>query len=293
MDRKYLTIAGAIVCVIVWGLTFLFSKHLMDYLTPVQLMTMRCLIAFAILWAVRPVWSFDIRTEWVFVLMAVFGNVLYFTTENLALTHTYTSEVCILTSMTSMMSLVLMHLVFRDPVGRGQTVGFIISLIGVALVAFNGSVVLDLDPVGDVLALASALSWAVYGVLLRRFGDGFDIVVLTRKMMFYGFLMGVMLILVEGEPFDPAYLVEPLNLVSLLFLGGLGSCMCFILWNRSVRTLGVIRSNVFLYAMPVVTLFAGHAVFGETITPMAVAGMVLVVSGMLMANGRPGKGDGA
>ena len=293
MDRKYLTIAGAIVCVIVWGLTFLFSKHLMDHLTPVQLMTMRCLIAFAILWAVRPVWSFDIRTEWVFVLMAVFGNVLYFTTENLALTHTYTSEVCILTSMTSMMSLVLMHLVFRDPVGRGQAVGFIISLVGVALVAFNGSVVLDLDPVGDVLALASALSWAVYGVLLRRFGDGFDIVVLTRKMMFYGFLMGVLLIMVEGEPFDPAHLVEPLNLVSLLFLGGLGSCMCFILWNRSVRTLGVIRSNVFLYAMPVVTLFAGHAVFGETITLMAIAGMVLVVSGMLMANGRPGKGDGA
>ena len=290
MDRRHLVTLGAMVCVVIWGLTFLFSKHLMVYFTPIQLMSMRCLLACAILWMVRPKWSFDLRTEWVFVLMAVFGNVLYFSTENLALTYTYTSEVCILTSMTSMMSLVLMHAVFKDSVGRMQVLGFVISLAGVVLVAFNGSVILNLDPIGDVLALASALSWAIYGVMLRGFDKGFDVVVMTRKMMFYGFLMGVILMIIEGEPFEPHHLLEPYNLFSLLFLGGLGSCMCFILWNRSVKVLGVIKSNIFIYAMPVVTLIAGHLVFDETITLMAVVGMVLVISGMLMANGRS-KGD--
>ena len=171
-----------------------------------------------------------------------------------------------------------------------QVLGFVISLAGVVLVAFNGSVILNLDPIGDVLALASALSWAIYGVMLRGFDKGFDVVVMTRKMMFYGFLMGVILMIIEGEPFEPHHLLEPYNLFSLLFLGGLGSCMCFILWNRSVKVLGVIKSNIFIYAMPVVTLIAGHLVFDETITLMAVVGMVLVISGMLMANGRS-KGD--
>lgn len=291
MNRTHLAAFGATICVIIWGVTFLFSKHLMTFFTPIQLMSMRCLIAFAILWVVRPRWSFDIRTEWIFILMAVFGNVIYFSTENLALTYTYTSEVCILTSMTSMMSLVLMHMVFKDSVGRMQVFGFILSLVGVVFVAFNGAVVLNLDPVGDVLALTSAFSWALYGVLLRRFGKDFDIVILTRKMMFYGFLMGVALILVEGETFDPTHLLDPMNLTSLLFLGGLGSCMCFILWNHSVRILGIIKSNIFIYAMPVVTLIAGHLVFDEVITLMAVVGMVLVISGMLMANGRSGDTD--
>ena len=286
MDRTHLAGIGATICVIIWGLTFLFSKHLMVFFTPIQLMTMRCLIAFAILWVVHPRWSFDIRTEWIFILMAVFGNVVYFSTENLALTYTYTSEVCILTSMTSMMSLVLMHVLFKDSVGKVQVMGFIISLIGVVLVAFNGSVILDLDPIGDVLALTSALSWAIYGVMLRWFDKDFDVMVLTRKMMFYGFLMGALLMIVEGEPFDPSHLMELDNLFSLVFLGGLGSCMCFVLWNRSVRVLGVIKSNIFIYAMPVVTLIAGHIVFDEIITVMAVVGMVLVISGMLMANGR-------
>ena len=54
MDRTHLAGIGATICVIIWGLTFLFSKHLMVFFTPIQLMTMRCLIAFAILWVVHP-----------------------------------------------------------------------------------------------------------------------------------------------------------------------------------------------------------------------------------------------
>lgn len=286
MGRTHLAMIGATFCVVIWGLTFIFSKHLMTYYTPTQLMSMRFLIAFVILWMVRPKWSFDIRTEWAFVLMALFGNVIYFLTENMALTYTYTSEVCILTSTTSMMSLVLMHLIFKDPVCKRQAIGFLLALIGVALVAFNGAIVLNLDPIGDVLALTSALSWAVYGIILRLYNKEVDSVILTRKMMFYGLLISIPLLIFEGKGFDPSHLLEPVNMFSLFFLGGLGSCLCFMLWNHSVKVMGIIRSNIFIYAMPVVTLIAGSVVFDETIAVMAVVGMVLVISGMLMANGR-------
>ena len=289
MNRTRLAEIGAAICVIVWGLTFIFSKHLMTYYTPIQLMSMRFLIAFVILWIVRPKWEFDIRTEWVFVLMALFGNVIYFSTENMALTYTYTSEVCILTSTTSMMSLILMHILFKDKVSKTQALGFVVSFLGVALVAFNGAVILDLDPIGDILALTSALSWAIYCVMLRLFNKDVDGVILTRKMMFYGFIMGSLMTVISGETFEPSHLLDPFNLFALFFLGGLGSCLCFILWNHSVKILGVIKSNIFIYAMPVVTLIAGHFVFDEMITIMAVIGMVLVISGMLMANGRPDK----
>lgn len=288
MDRARLAELGAAICVIIWGMTFIFSKHLMTYFTPIQLMSMRFLIAFVILWVVHPKWSFDIRSEWKFVLMALFGNVIYFSTENMALTYTYTSEVCILTSTTSMMSLIIMHFVFKDAIGKLQVLGFVTALAGVILVAFNGAVVLKLNPIGDILALTSALSWALYCVMLRVFDrDGMDGVVLTRKMMFYGFLMGVILIFIEGDSFDPSDLTVPFNLFSLLFLGGLGSCLCFILWNHSVKRLGVIKANIFIYAMPVVTLIAGHMAFDEVITVMAIIGMALVIFGMVMANMRP------
>ena len=286
MNRTRLAELGAAFCVIVWGMTFIFSKNLMNFYTPTQLMSMRFLIACAILWIIRPKWQFDIRSEWVFILMAVFGNVVYFLTENTALTYTYTSEVCILTSTTSMMSFALMHFLFKDKVSRMQVLGFIVALTGVVLVAFNGTVVLNLNPIGDILAISSALSWAVYCVLLRLFDKDIDGVILTRKMMFYGFLISIPLILMEGHEFDLAHLLDVNNLFALLFLGVLGSCVCFMLWNHSVRVLGVIKTNIFIYAMPVVTLIAGHFAFDEIITVMAVIGMAFVISGMLMANRR-------
>ena len=256
----------------------------MSFLSPLQLMGMRFLIAFIVLSALCPKWSFDIRKEWVFVLMALFGNLLYFITENMALTYTYTSEVCILTSTTSMMSLVLMHLVFKDRIGGLQGIGFLVALIGVILVAFNGVVVLNLDPIGDALALTAAFSWAVYCLLLRMYGKDTDGMVIARKMMFYGLLMSLPLMLIEGHSFDPGQLFEFRSLFGLLFLGVLGSGLCFVLWNRSVKEMGVVKSNIFIYAMPVVTLIAGHVAFDEQITLMAIAGIALVIMGMVMAN---------
>ena len=284
MDKEHLAELGAAVCVTIWGLTFIFSKELMLCFSPIQLMSMRFIIAFVVLFMIRPKWEFDIRTEWAYVLMALFGNVIYFLTENMALTYTYTSEVCILTSTTSMMSLILMHLIFKDKVDRMKGIGFVLALAGVVLVAFNGAVVLNLDPIGDALALAAAFSWALFCVILRLFNKETDAVIQTRKMMFYGFLISVPLMLIDGRPFEISYLADAGNLFGLFFLGVLGSGMCFILWNHSVRVLGVVKSNIFIYAMPVVTLIAGHLVFDEAITVMAVIGMAMVIAGMAMAN---------
>ena len=44
----------ALVCVIVWGSTFVVSKSLMEHLRPVQLMVLRFVLAYAALWLIHP-----------------------------------------------------------------------------------------------------------------------------------------------------------------------------------------------------------------------------------------------
>lgn len=284
MERTTVAGIGAGICVVIWGITFVVSKGLMDFLSPLQLMSLRFAIALVALWLMYPKWEFDVRKEWIFILIALFGNFLYFYTENLALTKTYSSNVSILASTTSLMSLVLAHIIFKDRINSKQAGGFVLGLIGIVLVAFNGTVILHLNPKGDVLALSSALCWATYGVLLRKFGSGYDAFLITRKMMFYGLLITLPFVFVEGHAFDPSLLLEPGSIFGLLFLGLLGSCLCFALWNKSVKILGVVKSNIFLYAMPSVSLVAGFIAFDEIITPIAILGTVLVIVGMLIAN---------
>ena len=287
MDKEHVAAIGAAICITIWGLTFIFSKELMVYFTPIQLMSMRFLIAFLVLLVICPKMEFDIKKEWVYVLIALFGNLIYYLAENVALTYTYASEVSILTSTTSMMSLVLMFVLFKDRIMKLQVIGFVVSFIGVVLVTFNGTVILNLDPIGDILSLAAALSWAIYCVLLRLFSKDIDGRILTRKMMFYGFLMTIPLMIIDGHGFNTTHLFDADTLVRLFFLGVLGSGLCFILWNHSVKVLGVVKSNIFIYAMPAVTLIAGRVVFDETITIMAVIGVAMIIMGMVMANRDP------
>jgi len=284
MDRRAAGYAGAAVCVFIWGITFIVSKELMLFLSPLQLMSMRFAIALVILWILCPKWSFDPKKEWAFILMALFGNLIYFYTENLALTKTYASNVSIIASTTSLMSLVLMHVFYKDPIHRKQVNGFLMAIVGVSLVSLNGAFILKLNPEGDMLVLISALSWAAYGLLLRGYGNGYSGLMITRKMMFYGLLMILPLALIEGHPFDADMLMQSDNTLRLLFLGVLGSCVCFVLWNFCSKEIGIVRSNIFLYAMPVVSMIAGHIVFDERIEPMAVIGMVLIIAGMFLAN---------
>lgn len=51
----------ALVCVVVWGSTFMVSKGLMTFLQPVQLMLLRFILAYLLLWVLHPKWYFRWR----------------------------------------------------------------------------------------------------------------------------------------------------------------------------------------------------------------------------------------
>ena len=62
--------------------------------------------------------------------------------------------------------------------------GSILALIGVGLVVFNGSFVLKLSPVGDLLTLLAALSWAFYSLVIKKMTGRYPTVFITRKIFF-------------------------------------------------------------------------------------------------------------
>lgn len=275
---------SALVVVAVWGTTFVVSKDLMAFMSPLQLMCIRFFLAFVALWIVYPKWNFNWRNEIIFIPMALFGNTIYFLAENTALTITYSSNVAILASTTSLMSLALMWVLRKEPVRKSQTIGFVIAFTGVILVILNGAVILHLEPLGDLLVLGAALSWAIYGLFLKKYSDRFDNFLISRKVMFYGFLSVIPLVLIEGRPFDTGSFFTVTSILEILFLAILGSCVCYIFWNNCIKKLGVVTTNSYLYIMPLVTMIAGSIMFNETITIMAITGTALVIIGLAISN---------
>lgn len=283
-DKK--TLKGHVLsflCVVAWGTSFLVSKNLMEKLTPVQLMLLRFVIAWLAIWVIYPKWYFNWREEGQFVVLSLVGNTLYYLAENTALRLTLASNVSILVSAAPIVSAWMLRLFEREErLSRRQIAGIWIAFFGVLFVVFNGVFVLKLNPVGDLLSLAAAFCWALYGFLAKRIMDRYDTFLSTRKLMFYGVITTAALLFFEGGDLTGIGQLKFPDVCGLLYLGLLCSALCYLMWNEAIAEIGAMSANLYVYAVPVVTMIASAVFLDERITWGGIIGVVLVVGGMLI-----------
>lgn len=287
-QKKLLGYLFAAFTITVWGSTFISSKKLLQFYTPAQIMVTRFLLAYCALSLLRPrCLKLSRREEAVFLLLGLTGCSLYFYTENTALTYTLASNVSIILAAAPILTAILAHFAGEERFQRSTLLGFLLAFTGVVLVVCNGTFVLKLNPRGDLLALGAASCWAVYSVLLQRLSQGLDPILITRRTLFWGIVTAGPILLTEGVPYPTAPLTEPVVFGNFLFLGLIGSGLCYVLWNKAFRLLGVVATNNFIYLNPFVTIVTAWFFLQEPISPIALLGAVLITVGVVVTQRRP------
>ena len=76
------------------------------------------------------------------------------------------------------------------------------------------------------------------------------------------------------------------NLLYLLFLGLGASALCFVLWNYTVEQLGAVMAGLYIYLVPVTTLFASFLILGERISLVKLLGVTLTLFGLFVSEGK-------
>ena len=275
----------SMLCVMAWGTSFLVSKNLLGKFSSVQLMLLRFVIAWAAIWVICPKWYFHWREEGQFVILSLVGNTLYYLAENTALQLTLASNVSILVSAAPIASALMLRLFERDErLSRRQITGIGIAFFGVLFVVFNGMFVLKLNPLGDLLALVAATLWALYGFLVKRIIDRYDAFLSTRKLMFYGIVTAAPLLLLKGGSLPDIGIMRLADICGLLYLGLICSALCYLMWNRAITEIGAMKANLYVYAIPVVTMIASALFLDEAITRGGAIGVILVIGGMLLSS---------
>jgi drug/metabolite transporter (DMT)-like permease len=286
-QSKYLYHILAIVTMGVWGTTFVSTKMLINNgLSPTEIFTYRFLLAYITIWAFAPRKFFadSWRDELLMVAVGVTGGSLYFIAENTALETTLASNVSLLVCTAPLWTALLSRLFYpHDKVGGNFWVGTIVALAGAALVIFNGNFILKLNPIGDVLSLTAALSWAVYSIIMRGLGKRYSTMFITRKVFFWGLVTLLPFLLLPGADYNMHALAIPVVWINLLFLGLIASFACFAAWNRVIREIGVVHSSNYIYLNPVFTMGAAVLVLHEQITWVAVSGLILIIGGLWLA----------
>ncbi len=84
---------------------------------------------------------------------------------------------------------------------------------------------------------------------------------MTRRIFFYGLLfMMPVLFIFKFEP-DIGQIVKPVNLFNIIFLGFGASAICFVTWNYALKILGAVKTSVYIYMVPVITVITSVLIF--------------------------------
>lgn len=282
---------AALLTILVWGTTFISTKVLLVSFQPVEILFFRFVMGFIVLILVYPhrLKLEDKRQEGIFMLAGLCGICMYYLLENIALTCTLASNVGVIISVAPFFTAILTRLFMKDEekLKANFFAGFAAAMIGICLISFNGSR-LELNPLGDILALVAAFVWACYSVLTRKISSyGYHTIQTTRRTFAYGILFMLPALFFFEFHLDLGRFADPLYTGNIIFLGLGASALCFVTWNFAVKVLGAVKTSVYIYLVPVITIVTSALILHEKITPMAAAGTILTMAGLFLSEYKP------
>ena len=287
LSRSFSGHALAFFTVFVWGVTFVSTKVLLTDFQPVEILFLRFVMAFCVLYAAcpGPLPGMTARRRLISAAAGLTGICLYYLLENMALAHTMASNVAVILTATPMFTALVARFVLRgeERLGLRFYLGFVVAMTGISLICFNGAR-FSLNPVGDILAVTAGLVWAFYACLTRIMGFwGCNPIQITRITFGWGLLFMLPFLSFFGFSWDTERLLRPVNMGNLLFLGLVASAMCFTTWNMAVRALGTVRASLYIYLVPVITVAVSVAVLGERLTALSALGTTLTLAGLFLS----------
>lgn len=276
---------GAAIAVTAWGAAFINTKMLLEHgLTPVEIYIYRFVVAYlcVLVLCPKPFFCHRVSDELKFLLCGLCGGSIYFIAENTAVDYTMVSNVSLIVSTSPLLTAMIIGLIYKsERPSKGFMVGSTIAFLGVACVIFNSSFVVKLKPFGDMLALLSALCWAIYSVVLRPLNATYSVWFVTRKTFFYGLVTSLPFLAFEPHIATCEMLMQPVVWGNLLFLGLFASLVSYLLWSQAVKGLGVMTSGNYIYVSPIVTLILSKFYLGESISWIGYAGCALILVGLV------------
>ncbi len=275
---------GAILTMIAWGVSFVSTKVLLDNgLQPTEVYVYRTLLAYIIILAINhsQFFSNSLRDELLFFVCGLCGGSLYYIAENTALEYTLVSNVSLIVTLAPLLTTLFVGAIYKNErPGRNVLIGSLIAFFGVGCVIFNSSFELNVKPLGDLLALGAAMSWAVYSLVLRKLSALYGVMFISRKTFFYGMLTAIPFLMGQPSHTDLAVFLQTDVILNFIFLGVFCSMLAFVIWAWVNKGLGAITASNYLYFQPLVTLIASALLLSEVVSVVGYVGCALILVGV-------------
>lgn len=285
-NKIYATLA-ALIAQIIFGFSFMFTKSAQNFAKPMTVIANRYMVAFIcfglILFFKRPKIKIN-KNIWKLALMSLFQPILYFVFESYGIALTTSAFSSVMIALIPIVSMISGIFILKEMPSVFQYIFSGLSIIGVTIMAYSGTVEGVVTPVGILMLFLAVLSSVGYNVCSRKFSKEFSVTERTFIMTIIGLLFFTTVSFIENIN-EPVNIIKPfLNIsytASVLYLGVISSFTAFYLLNFANTYLPVAKTTVFSNFTTVVSVMAGWLFLNEKITIITILSTLMIIIGIV------------
>jgi len=266
--------------VCIWGLDYVVAKDAMAELDTLTLIFFKYSLAALFVCAIR------LKTEkgplfrrkdiWLYIICAIFGDILYFYCEYTAMDFMPISLISIVVTFVPVLSIAIDAIVYKRRTSLKIIIGVFICIFGVALIiGVDWGILLQGRLIGYLLAFACVFCWNVYNFVTAALHERYTTLTLTLNQLICTSIILAPYVLANFARLPEA---TPVIVGEVVYLGLISAGIGFTVQVRGLLVLGPTTSALFANFMPVTATFFSWLLLGEFITPIQVAGGIIVVA---------------
>jgi drug/metabolite transporter (DMT)-like permease len=275
----------------IWGGMYVVSKIVLEVIPPFALLTIRYVIGAMVLGVaiyfrnkretIKAASTKDFYWKSALVGFVGYGISLGFQFVGTKLSTA--SNGSLVTSATPAFVLLFAPFLLGERTTTRRIIALVISTLGVVAVIDPRTA--ELSPSlfwGNMSLLAAALTWALYSVLVRKISKSGGLLLSSTIMLLGGLPSSLFLGIWEVQTQGVGKITIGI-IGGLLFLGIISTAIAMFLWNYAFAELPAAVASLTFFAQPVVGTLLGWFFLSEEITPLFLAGGVLIGIGILIA----------
>ncbi|WP_321447710.1 DMT family transporter [uncultured Cohaesibacter sp.] len=189
----------------------------------------------------------------------------------------------LMTGLQPVLTAFFAHLVLKEQITKNHALGFVLGLIGISMVLLprlSGGAY-SVTPMQILVSLVAVIAISFGTVYQKRFAANLDIRTATIWQYIAAVLLcGGLSLLTESQTiiWSGEFVFALVWLVLVLSIGAI----FLLLWL--IEKGAVSNTASLFYLVPAVTATISFLLFGEPITPMQVAGMIVTALGVILAS---------
>lgn len=281
---------------ILWGGTFVAGRFIQSDMPSLLSATLRFSlgsIAFIVLLGLPNIgWKrITIKQFWPILLLGFAGVFLYHLFFFYGLQLIPASRAALIVSLNPAMIAFLSFLIWRERITIKKSYGIALSIIGAMIVLLSRTNMQDRSSsiIGDLAIFGCVVTWGIYTVAGKNTIKSIG----ALHTVAYSIFIGTILLLISSiisptVTWNHFELLTQTDIVSLLYLGILGSALAYVWYYQGIDQIGAANAGTFIALNPLTAVIAGYLLLNETISPSIILGGIFIITGIILTN-RPSK----